>query len=288
MRDVFQHLNGEKDKKIKKEKKMKKITIMFTFLFVTFFTACAIMPAPRPQVQNPVSLDLEYNIPKQTQEAMHIPVLFVSTQDSGVSIARYQDDFRSSLTNDIEKLLIAKGYTVKLQDNKPFADLNSMTYEDKTQAILALVPYIQGKIGERIVGQPESEGGSFRNKSCRYRVELFPQNFKIELDLIEPMSGEKIWTKTITPDASDINGSFTFYTSASTYGATTVGVGEHVVCNLRDIYPESNGEPSAIAAALNAVYPKILDTINKYLDPREIKIAMEYAKKARERARFAR
>jgi hypothetical protein len=174
-----------------------------------------------------------------------------------------------SMTADFNRIILAKGMTV----TGPFENINMMTYPEKQNANLTLMPVItlnsrtdMGKWVKR------EEGGAGSNGT------VFLDGF-ILLEIRESLSSEKLWIKKIDVGQLsystsmiaemkrqyDQNGNFTGYVTGAT------------------LY---DGREDAMANLIKEIYPVIMKKCWDYINSEELLMLNEKAKEIRALKRY--
>jgi len=164
-------------------------------------------------------------------------------------------NFRKFIGDDIEELLIDKGYRIK----NTYPSFDNMTYDEKKDVDVALeieiVPTFTAAEGGWKTYTPfqfSPSGNATHTYGYSGTVSLIG---KINLIGIEPMSHEKIWLKSIDiPSISNIQ-------IATSHQLNHPSVDMYFL-NDPNVY-------NALGAALQQQYHGILQQIDTYLDPRE-------------------
>lgn len=177
--------------------------------------------------------------------------------------------YRSGLGGDIEEILIAKGFTLK----GPFDTKADMTYNDKKTAELALDVKITPRV-DGLEGLNATSTGSLLNamigeKRTGYRYSgMVSLGGRIEITAYEPMTGEKLWTKsTELPQQSNI----AVRSEDSYYAVTFEGI-------MNDV-----GFYNPIGQALQKSYETVLNKVDNYIEQEEFKALLPQVKELKSR-----
>ena len=191
--------------------------------------------------------------------------------------------FQARFLTDLQNVLVARGFNVK----GPFATRDEMTYSDKKSSDFILLYSLsaQNQFQEASVSgkgnisdMPKGEEGRIWNGTYS-TIPLIPipiKNYngnavffhgtlgvsaKINLTLVESMTGEKLWTKTL-----DISAPAEAFDTSSPHALAN---GEAPVAALRhDVMDLATA--NAINKSLDGIYTNALDTVWKHLDPQEL------------------
>jgi hypothetical protein len=209
-------------------------------------------------------------------------------------------DYLNSIKSDFNETLIAKGFTLL----GPFSNFGEMTYGEKEKSNLALLANVNLKFQFiDTTGQNNVEIFSQRTKSgtrevngkivlCKsiqiigkFSGSLIADGF-IELVLVEPLTGEKMWIKQIKiPFEKE-----PYYYYIQQEGMQNIDiignpVGDMVITNT-ELLKENDFRPRALAKALEKIYISQLDLFSKYFDPKEISFVIKDAEKVRKLKRY--
>jgi hypothetical protein len=173
-------------------------------------------------------------------------------------------DFQKNMGRDFEELLIARGFTT----TGPYRSREEMTYPEKSGCDLTLTPSLDVSVEfpdvktESVVmllGDPQYK--IHGNAVVRGRVTL---------NMLESLSGEKMWSKSI-----DISQKTVSWEGQKRYSAPPQTV------DITDPVFQKN-----IAPILEDVYNAVMDAGWKYLDPQEIQIVKKQAMDVKEKKRY--
>lgn len=172
------------------------------------------------------------------------------------AFAKVAKGFVKSMAIDMDKIIIAKGFTV----TGPFESLDMMTYPDKKNANLTLTPMIilNAQIRDISGWGNRTDGGL--TKSVEVRVDGW-----VVLEMREPMSSEKIWIKKIE-------------VAEMTESVEMIAQKVPVYAKDHPLFPVGynpgrllyDGRPDAMAGMMKKMYPIIMQTAWKYIDTDEI------------------
>lgn len=175
-------------------------------------------------------------------------------------------DFQRNMGRDFEEMLVARGFSVA----GPFLSRDEMTFPDKNGCDLVLTPSLDvsvdfpniraeqvimmlGDNQYKIVGQASVTG-------------------RITLSMLESLSGEKMWSKSINiPSATQA----VAFTGTKRYNSPPAGVD-----------PTDTGLQQALAPALSQAYQAVMDATWKYIDPQEIQMVKKEAMIVKEKKRY--
>jgi hypothetical protein len=239
------------------------IRLLASVLAVTL--GCVAAPPPTP----PVARSFVYTPPEQARQPLRITLALV--RPSYLDAARLAREpqwakdaagaFTSSMQTDMEKLLIAKGFTV----TGPYASLNDMTYPEKKGANLTLTPIVDISADARITGGTEAVGAFFAGR----KEGVITFGGRVVLKMLEPLSGEAMWLKGV--DIEPVQEPFVV-----TYNIVT-----HKGQKRENILSDTSEQ--AVTVALNKIYPIVMQQAWTYFNPEEIMQIKKQADEVRAR-----
>lgn len=164
--------------------------------------------------------------------------------------------FSGSLAADIEEALTARGYSIR----GPFKSRDEMVYNDKEVSDLALIieiapmfRMVSGKFDIPLYAVVKCSDGSYPTNLVNAVISI---SGKINLTAMEPLSGEKLWVKSVEIPLTQ------------TYPVTS-----GLVCGARDQVLQyiisDNTVQNAIVALLENGYKDIIDKIWNHIHPSE-------------------
>ena len=168
--------------------------------------------------------------------------------------------FQESLEAEIMEVLTTKGYSVR----GPFDNRDEMLYSDKENSHLALIIEVEPDI-QKATGSWSTV--KMADNSTGYRFSKGTLNIfgKINLTALEPISGEKMWAKSVNIP-KQVTEEFT---------SSKVFVGSRNTSDLTAIVTlAANGDANVanpITKALEKSFGEIMTKIWNHLDPAEFK-----------------
>ncbi len=167
--------------------------------------------------------------------------------------------YRDGLNGDVEELLIAKGFTLK----GPYDQKADMTYTDKKTAALALDIRIIPSINKSALKSTGSVKHGFHYSG------LLIFGGRIELSAYEPLSGEKVWSKSAElPTQNNI----AVITDRAYTGEAT----------LLDLF-EDGGFYNPIGQAMQKSYDTALNKLEGYIEKEEFRALLPQVKELKNR-----
>jgi hypothetical protein len=173
-------------------------------------------------------------------------------------------EMSSSMANDFEEMLTAKGFTIR----GPFNSRDAMVYNDKQSCSFAFIVEIDLQPNYNRKYKYDSGLGAFVPASYKMSGEI-TLGGNLVLTASSPQYGEKIWKKSIALDKS----SFT-YSSTMKWNA---------VPTVADELKQDTEFYNLLSKELEAFYDKALNLAWQQIDLAEMKTVAEQAKKADKR-----
>lgn len=230
---------------------------LLSTVIIELFTSCF---SAKPVITKQ-TFTYDYKTPRTMQPGVaNVLVTLVRPQYATDFVRQYGEsdvfvNFRKFIGDDIEELLIDKGYRIK----NTYPSFDNMTYDEKKDVDVAfeieIVPTFTA-----------AEGGWKRYTPFQFNTNGNPRYAygyngtvsligKINLIGIEPMSHEKIWLKSVSiPSITNIQINTTHHFSEPVVDVNFL--------NDPSVY-------NALGVALQQQYQGILQQIDTYLDPRE-------------------
>jgi hypothetical protein len=190
-----------------------------------------------------------------------------------VAYAKVGKGFSKSMGVDLDKIIVAKGMTAV----GPYATLDDVTYPDKKGADLTLAPrvFLTSDIKMSETRHREYNGVGHLERPFTMKLGGW-----VAYEMREPLSGQKMWVKKLELEDREVNGVEIYEATAvrqDQYGAVLEwGTGKLVY----------SGRAEALADALKAYYPVIMEKAWTYLNAEEILDLKEKTKEIRERKVF--
>lgn len=180
---------------------------------------------------------------------------------------KYFEMFMRSLQGDLERTLLAKGFTVK----GPFRSLDDMTYPEKKAAPLTLFPEVVLVLNESYtlnVDVAEDHGLLGRTRSVRRQGTVAASGL-VKFTIVEPMSVQKIWLKKVDlPQATS---------------TIDVDLFMDETGRLNQFHDNRDNSDAAVIDVLNRAYPEIMQKFWSYLNGEEIAAMRRSADEVRAR-----
>lgn len=225
-------------------------------------------PPPAP----PVARSFVYTPPEQAQQLLRITIALVRPSDADptrlAGVPQWAKEtasaFKSSMQTDLEKLLIAKGFTV----TGPYATLEVMTYPEKKGANLTLTSIVDISSERKVTQQTEPVGVLFPGRQEGVLI----MGGSVWLSMLEPLSGEKMWLKRV--EIEPVQKPFVI-----TYNVETRAGQQH-----KNILSDTSER--AVTVVLNKIYPIVLQQAWTYFNPEEVMHIKKQADEVRERKRY--
>jgi hypothetical protein len=170
-------------------------------------------------------------------------------------------EMASSMANDFEELLTAKGFTIR----GPFASRDAMLYNDKQTCSFAFSVEIDLQPNYNRKYKYDPGLGSFVPASYKMNGEI-TLGGNLVLTASSPQYGEKIWKKNIALDKSVFT-----YNSSMKWAS---------IPSVADELKDDNDFYNTFARELEKFYDKALNLAWQQIDPAEMLTVAEQAKKA--------
>ncbi|MGH2645702.1 MAG: hypothetical protein ACRDE2_17255, partial [Chitinophagaceae bacterium] len=171
---------------------------LFAFLFYASKTQQKVSAAP--VVAQSFSFDYKTASPlKPGSTDMIIDLLnpVYAGQDQNIAHTPLYETFQQSMQADFKSLLLDKGFTVGSQT---FQNLNEMVFGDKSHCDIVMVIHINPglQLSENMVPYY----GLFVTPNAKpfyffYKGTLYSSNGEIDIQGIEPMTGQLVWQKSV-------------------------------------------------------------------------------------------
>ena len=168
-----------------------------------------------------------------------------------------------SIERDFQEMLSTYGYGIK----GPFLSYDDMTYPDKEQSDMILLPGIKILVSQNINWRSNYEVGS--NSSVTVDMSFF-------MVLLEPLTRERVWVKDITLQP------ITVPLAMKIFGGTKYGG----VPSLEVLLAYEDDLHAALGSHLSTEYNMVLNRMSSYLHPREMEIVKNAAMRVREKKTF--
>lgn len=291
----------------------------FFIIFSVLLTGACATTTPKqtlkyPEPVPPPQLNFTYNQQKASSTGVtaNIGILDlninpeISCEGNDAGFQGVTSKYSQSLNADFLAALMAKGYTI----TGPFPKRDEITYADKEKAVLMLEPRLHltadcnsgaGVVVSRgEVGTHQGTDAMGQSVTVHDLVKITKHHGRLTADatidilLFEPLTGEKMWIKSIKVPVVDpqdydfyVENKESFYSLGGLTDAL-LGTTQHVNVGqpTQTVIVSSDGRPSALAHQLQSVYVAELDQFNRYFDAREIAQVIEDARKIRKLKRY--
>lgn len=175
--------------------------------------------------------------------------------------------FSNSMVADMEELLTARGYNIR----GPFATRDEMVYADKQACDLAIIIDIEPTLQNTSGNGAWKRRGVCEDKTQGYAFDGVLTLFgKINLTAVEPISGEKIWAKSVEIPISE---------TPQIKSIQSICGGENLIYLIYRNPSLSN----PVTELLQTAYGDILDKIWNHLDPNEFARDMQRIKELKKK-----
>lgn len=159
--------------------------------------------------------------------------------------------FRASLGADVEELIIAKGFTIR----GPYESRDEMLFSDKKDADIMVVVDVEPEFSNTR-GNWKAKSSILNGKVVGYTYKgTTSLTGKINMSGMEPLSGEKIWSKSVLIPTEDllIEGTQMFDSANN------------------DALMADPAVQQAVGEALERIYKGIMDKLAAHFEPEEFR-----------------
>ncbi|MEL6847222.1 MAG: HpaA family protein [Bacteroidota bacterium] len=170
------------------------------------------------------------------------------------------NSFQKSLEAEIMEVMTAKGYSVR----GPFESRDEMLYSDKENSQLALIIEVEPEI-QKATGSWTKVKMADNRMGYRFSRGTLNIYGKINLTALEPISGEKMWAKSVNIPKQ----------TTEEFTSSRVFVGSSLASDLQAIAALAAANDANVAnpitKALEKSFEDIMTKIWNHLDPTEFK-----------------
>jgi len=202
--------------------------------------------------------------------------------------AKVAKGFSASMGVDMDKVVIAKGMTVK----GPYPSLDEITYSDKKISDLTLAPKVFLTNQIKYIDSPSAN--TYRNDAGQEEIRV-DRKFEMKIGgwisfvMQEPLSGEKMWIKRLELDDTVVQ-DVESYEAIARYQTSRSGCFNEIEHTWLTGYDRGkllyDGKVDAMANMLKKTYPVIMEKCWTYLDTQEILSLKEKTKEIRVLKRY--
>ncbi len=238
-------------------------------LFLIILTLCACAPQNAYIMKEPGTLNLAYDFPQTKSKPTNLSIAIVSPQMAGdpkmnnmyvnMNAAQpwqnpyffnsrfwaYKDQVTTGFANGLQELISRKGFNIK----GPYATFDDLTFTDKKEAYLALIPTMTVNIEKKGV-----QGG--RNFDVYSETGVIQVNGELRLDFIEPMTKEKVLVQRINLSSLNVQKPYKIQRTLGALAALAV--------------KSEDTSDQAIADACNEFYQKAMAKIWEFVSEEEL------------------
>jgi hypothetical protein len=169
---------------------------------------------------------------------------------------KYSQRLCAALTNGIQEIITHKGFMIK----GPYNSFDDLTFGDKKDTYLAVVPYLTILVQDKIV---EHDSSAFTGINSVKGVIQVTGEFRV--DLMEPLTKEKVLAKRI--NLSDLSIQKEYKREWQIMNPSLPGMAKRLFSMNTQLVDTTD---RALADAVNEFYAKAMDKIEIYLSPEEI------------------
>jgi hypothetical protein len=247
---------------------------------VGFILACASQPpyTPLPASRWNGTFSYSYN-PPQTQRPAPVRINVVVVEpfyreaESALmdnTYAKVGRGFAKSMGVDLDKIIVSKGMT----SIGPYQTLDDVTFPAKRGSDITLAPRVFLTTETKFSPPTEREyqGTGHFAKSFTMRIGGW-----VSYEMREPITGQKLWVKRLDLTERDVQG-------IEVYDAVAVRTDKYGhVTQWAEGKQVHSGREDALADAIRAYYPEIMEKAWTYLDTDEIQELRKMAQEVRDR-----
>jgi len=256
-------------------KKFRSIFVLPVMFFALLLCACA--PATKEVRKEVGMLNLIYNFPdtKVTKTNFAIAIVspafadkrFSNNEDATDFNIRFYKDYADRLklafTNSFQELVSRKGFNIK----GPFSFFDDLTYSEKKEAYLSLVPTMNVTI-ENLDTQLRIDSGVYTKEG------VIQISGELRLDFIEPMTKEKIMVQRINLSSFNIKKPFKIQNRFNQPRNMTESFFYSLKSSIDSAFkPQEELEDTsdkAMADACNEFFKKSMEKIWEYVSTEEL------------------
>lgn len=245
---------------------MKRIyAIALAVVVTTFVSGCVSVQPTEIRAVNP---EFSWEPPGKEQSqnfsiALVNPNFSKESRFGAYSGKPYFKLFSQALSSDLNRTLLAKGFTVA----GPYASLDEMTYPQKKAAPLVLYPEVVVLFNEtysvnRV--EPISFGGKLVKRNGTVTATAY-----VKFVMVEPMSNQTIWLKRVEVPESSL--------------PVEVELMMDQNGRLNQFHRNVDNSDTVVVEVLNRLYPEVLRKFWSYLNSEEIASMRKAAEEVRSR-----
>lgn len=245
-------------------------SILTLSLIILSLYAC--VPMNNYVVKEPGTLNLAYDFPQAQTKKTNLSIAIVSPQMAGdpkmnnmyvnmnqAQMAQpwlnpyffnsrffaYKDQVITGFDNGLQELITRKGFNVK----GPYSTFDDLTFNDKKEAYLALIPSLNVNIEKKGI----QKGGSF---DVYTETGIIQVNGELRLDFIEPMTKEKVLVQRINLSSLNVEKPYKIQGTTGAIAAALV--------------KSEDTSDQALADACNEFYRKAMGKIWEFVSEEEL------------------
>lgn len=252
---------------------MKKVEVL---MFLLLLCSCTVSKQAATPIEAKQTFTFDYTLKETNKPGAASMVLAFMRPYYAASFSLWRNElfqsFGKGLSSDIEELIIAKGFTLK----GPYQGYDEMVFEDKKNTDMVITIEInpqftaaEGKWTAHEHLNLLSTAPSYNTYSYAGKVSLVG---KINLSGVEPLTNEKIWSKSVLiPNVENID--------IITSGTYTTPVNSQELMEDPTVY-------NAVGKALQAQYTGIMDKVAAHFSVEEFKTLKSQIKELKSKKGF--
>lgn len=171
------------------------------------------------------------------------------------------DELACNLMREFQKAVISKGITI----SDKFSSRSDMTFSQKKNTTAIVIPIIQLGLAQSSISDYEDGRQEFTRGNLSLTI-------KVRLEMIEPLSGEKIWIKDLPLKENSTNVNYYGYLMQI---SNPMMAENQMVENIK--YLDN---------LVYSVYDQILEAVNKYIEREEFEYLADDIKNLKNRSTY--
>jgi hypothetical protein len=207
---------------------------------------------------------LDAGINPNPQEALMLPNMTAHAGPAPQELLTIAKDFHNAVTKDFEAMMVTRGFPTM----GPFKDVDEMTYPQKTACNLIMVP----EFSQIIRSQPSEVITDLIQGTAVIRTEIV-------LNIYEPLSREKLWTKRFTNESKR-------FSYRVRYNIETIRDKDGRRIGVRRQGIAWDNRPASFAQGFMDLYQEVMTKSWAYFSPEEMAVLKQHSEEIRAKKRF--
>lgn len=171
------------------------------------------------------------------------------------------DELACNLMREFQKAIVSKGITI----SDKFSSRSDMTFSQKKNTTAIVIPIIQLSLAQSSISDYEDGRQEFTSGNLSLTI-------KVRLEMIEPLSGEKIWIKDLPLKENSTNINYCGYLMQ--------------ISNPMMAENQMAENIKYLDNLVYSVYDQILEAVNKYIDREEFEYLADDIKNLKNRSTY--